>query len=161
MQKETLFEKLSIKKEFQLSEKAFLREEYRDRLKQISPERRYYAKETLLSILKPKLEPFQKILSFASLKDEIDLSKLNQYLVEEKKLHLPHQTHIDFDCILVPGLAFDLRGYRLGRGGGFYDKLLAKYPHARTMGLMFLEQIHLSNLPIEPHDIPVQELCPF
>ncbi|MCE9611799.1 MAG: 5-formyltetrahydrofolate cyclo-ligase [Chthoniobacter sp.] len=56
------------------------------------------------------------------------------------------------DLILVPGLAFTRDGRRLGRGGGYYDRLLAaRAPHTVTLGICFDLQI-VSALPTEPHD---------
>jgi len=56
------------------------------------------------------------------------------------------------DLILVPGVAFTAAGARLGRGGGFYDRLLASLPaHACKIGVCFDSQI-LPGLPVEPHD---------
>lgn len=55
------------------------------------------------------------------------------------------------DLILVPGIAFDLHGRRLGRGKGFYDALLATVRGA-TCGVAFDEQI-VESIPVEPHDI--------
>jgi 5-formyltetrahydrofolate cyclo-ligase len=54
------------------------------------------------------------------------------------------------DLILVPGVAFDLRGRRLGRGKGYYDRLLAAM-RGQTCGVAFDEQIVLQ-VPVEPHD---------
>lgn len=62
------------------------------------------------------------------------------------------------DLVLVPGLAFDTFGYRLGRGGGLYDRLLARPEmHALPCGLCFELQV-CPELPIEPHDEPVRML---
>ncbi len=50
----------------------------------------------------------------------------------------------ELDAVLVPGRAFDLSGNRLGRGGGHYDRLLARLrpdARARTVGVAFSEQI--------------------
>jgi 5-formyltetrahydrofolate cyclo-ligase len=58
------------------------------------------------------------------------------------------------DLLLVPGIAFDRHGNRLGRGGGFYDRLLAEYPAATAVGLCFDFQL-VDSLPAEPHDRPV------
>ena len=55
------------------------------------------------------------------------------------------------DLILVPGLAFDLRGHRIGRGGGYYDRLLERVPGKRC-GVAFDEQI-VQAIPMEPHDL--------
>lgn len=60
--------------------------------------------------------------------------------------------------LLVPGLAFDDAGYRMGYGRGFYDALLAKVPDdLLTMGVAFEAQLHRT-VPVEPHDWPVQAL---
>jgi len=50
----------------------------------------------------------------------------------------------ELDAVLVPGRAFDLAGHRLGRGGGHYDRLLARLrpdARARTVGVAFSEQV--------------------
>ena len=57
------------------------------------------------------------------------------------------------DLILVPGVAFDLLGHRLGRGQGFYDRLL-KTVHGTTCGVGFNEQL-LREIPVAPHDVRV------
>lgn len=56
-----------------------------------------------------------------------------------------------FDLILVPGLAFDLGGGRLGRGRGFYDRFLAASQGIRA-GICFDDQI-VARVPLEPHDL--------
>jgi 5-formyltetrahydrofolate cyclo-ligase len=57
------------------------------------------------------------------------------------------------DLILVPGLAFDLRGHRLGRGKGYYDQLLRGLGGI-TCGVAFDQQI-VAEIPVEPHDVRV------
>ncbi len=57
------------------------------------------------------------------------------------------------DLAIVPGLAFDKGGYRLGYGGGYYDKLLPKIRGVK-IGLI-PEMFRLPKLPREDHDIPV------
>ena len=54
--------------------------------------------------------------------------------------------------ILVPGLAFDRHGYRIGYGGGFYDAYLEKYPEAVTIGVAFDFQIVDEELPRQEND---------
>lgn len=56
------------------------------------------------------------------------------------------------EIIFVPGLAFTAEGLRLGRGRGFYDRLLAALPaDILRVGVCFSEQI-VAELPSEPHD---------
>jgi 5-formyltetrahydrofolate cyclo-ligase len=65
----------------------------------------------------------------------------------------------EIDLLLVPGLAFTAAGARLGRGGGYYDRVLAALgPSTVTSGVCFAFQI-LKTLPLEEHDLPVQHLC--
>jgi 5-formyltetrahydrofolate cyclo-ligase len=56
--------------------------------------------------------------------------------------------------VLMPGLAFDPQGNRMGYGGGFYDKFLEKEPNHPTLALCYDFQM-LPHLETEAHDIPV------
>ena len=56
--------------------------------------------------------------------------------------------------VLMPGLAFDPQGHRIGYGGGFYDKFLAAEPNHPTLALCYEFQM-LPKLDVEDHDIPV------
>ena len=59
------------------------------------------------------------------------------------------------DWALIPGLAFDSRCYRLGRGGGHYDRLLPMLrPDTPCWALSLSCQIE-RELPLEPHDVPI------
>ena len=57
------------------------------------------------------------------------------------------------DVIIVPGVAFDRTGRRLGMGGGFYDRFLLELD-CTAIGLAHRFQI-VENLPVDPHDRPV------
>jgi 5-formyltetrahydrofolate cyclo-ligase len=59
------------------------------------------------------------------------------------------------DWVLVPGVAFDLAGGRLGYGGGFYDRLLPLLrPGTPRIAGAFDAQV-VAHLPAAPHDLPV------
>ncbi len=62
-----------------------------------------------------------------------------------------------FDLILVPALAFDRSGYRLGRGGGYYDRFLARTQGVK-IGLAYTPFV-LDRLPRQAHDIPADAIC--
>ena len=60
------------------------------------------------------------------------------------------------DLVIVPGVAFDRHGNRLGRGKGFYDRFLAR-TQAVTIAVCFDCQL-VDYMPTEPHDLPAQHL---
>jgi 5-formyltetrahydrofolate cyclo-ligase len=73
-----------------------------------------------------------------------------QFGIREPKAGCPEIPLEGLGLILVPGVAFDLRGGRLGRGRGFYDRLLAKF-HGNKCGVAFDEQM-VSAVPAESWD---------
>ncbi|MFI5667195.1 5-formyltetrahydrofolate cyclo-ligase [Streptomyces sp. NPDC051704] len=66
------------------------------------------------------------------------------------------------DAVLLPGLAVDGRGLRLGRGGGSYDRVLARLvragAHPALVVLLYDEEV-VARVPEEPHDHPVQAVA--
>ncbi|MFI9602709.1 5-formyltetrahydrofolate cyclo-ligase [Streptomyces sp. NPDC004069] len=63
------------------------------------------------------------------------------------------------DVVLLPGLAVDARGMRLGRGGGSYDRVLARLEAARAhpaLVVLLYDTEVVEHVPEEPHDQPVQ-----
>ena len=65
-----------------------------------------------------------------------------------------------FDLIVVPGMAFDRAGHRLGRGRGYYDRFLAKHPDVKTIGLCFDFQL-VEEIPTEAHDKVVEAVITY
>ena len=66
----------------------------------------------------------------------------------------------EVDLILVPSVGCDVGGYRLGYGGGYYDRLLssAEWSSKPTIGIVF-EFAYLPQLPIDSWDKPLQAIC--
>ena len=63
------------------------------------------------------------------------------------------------DCVLVPALAVSADGMRLGRGGGSYDRALARTPASVwTCALVYDHELG-AEVPTEPHDQPVRAAC--
>ena len=63
----------------------------------------------------------------------------------------------DFDLIIVPGVAFDRKGNRLGRGRGYYDRFLCQHLDVKRIGICFDFQL-LEEIPTEPFDITMDEV---
>jgi len=87
-------------------------------------------------------------------------------LVESGRWNLLEPLHSDeflvlpleIDLFLIPGVAFTTDGHRMGRGKGFYDRLLSRTGlRAALFGICFAEQL-VSGLPREPHDRPVDRV---
>ena len=57
------------------------------------------------------------------------------------------------DLVVVPGIAFDRRGHRIGFGGGYYDRFLADL-QAVKLGLCY-DDLVLQEIPNESHDVPM------
>ena len=89
--------------------------------------------------------------------DQLAPSKLSKQLLEPTGASLTDLSPINL--IVVPALRIDRSGYRLGQGGGFYDRLLAKPPR-KTFLLGHGHAFQLvSRLPEEPHDIKVKAVA--
>lgn len=65
----------------------------------------------------------------------------------------------DIDLVVVPGVAFDRCGNRLGRGRGYYDRFLSQEAicHAYRIGICFPHQV-VRSIPTEPHDAVMNEV---
>ena len=59
---------------------------------------------------------------------------------------------MELDCILVPGLAFDRRGARMGMGAGYYDRYLQQIAVEKRIGIAWDNQLSEEVLPMAPHD---------
>ncbi len=103
----------------------------------------------------PRVDWFQKRMAAAQVTDLVQSLILRRNNILEPKPECPEVPPDQIDLILVPGLGFDRKGVRLGRGGGFYDRYLAQ-PEVRAArcGVLFDCQL-VESVPAEPHDIHV------
>lgn len=92
--------------------------------------------------------------------ENIRLTSLN--LLEKGSFGTKHPAHPTpyegkIDVVIVPGVAFDKSGNRLGYGGGYYDTMLERYPDAKKIAVCFPEQIQ-NFIPTEEHDVVMDEV---
>jgi 5-formyltetrahydrofolate cyclo-ligase len=100
----------------------------------------------------PRVDPLTNLLSLHAYRPEDELFE-SAFMVREPRADSPEIVPQDVDVVLVPGLAFDAAGQRLGYGQGFYDRLLGSMRAVR-IGLAFDFQM-LVEVPSFAHDLPV------
>jgi 5-formyltetrahydrofolate cyclo-ligase len=94
-----------------------------------------------------------KILDF-----DTELEKGKKRIFEPKKEYYRLFSPESIDLIIIPGVAFDLNGNRIGRGFGYYDNFLRKVrPSAKIIALAFEMQI-VKKIPNNKNDIPVHKI---
>ncbi len=84
-----------------------------------------------------------------------DLLPAGRGLLEPPGPRLGPESLATADAVLVPGLAVDRSGMRLGRGGGSYDRALGRVPVGTFTCVLLYDDEVLDRVPIEPHDRPV------
>jgi len=101
----------------------------------------------------------ERRLRFFKIKDysELHATPENFYIPEP----IPGERNMiaegDFDLVIVPGIAFNLSGYRLGWGFGFYDDFLSRVSRkTKRIGLAY--ELQIADFPVEGHDIPVDKI---
>lgn len=135
----------------------------------------------------PYFKKAKTVMIYNSLHDEVDTSQLIKKLFSEKQIILPSVVGDDIlplsilphtqlqrgafnimepisepfegeiDLIIIPGMAFDKSGHRLGRGRGFYDRFLTQNPNIYTIGLCFDFQ-YFDEVPYDTLDKTVDEV---
>lgn len=104
----------------------------------------------------PKCNAKTKDMDFYIFQNFSELETVYMHLREPIPALTEHVEAADIDVIIVPGVVFDESGYRIGYGGGFYDRYLTNYD-GELIVLAFDEQV-ISNVPTEIHDLPVNQV---
>jgi 5-formyltetrahydrofolate cyclo-ligase len=106
------------------------------------------------TVVVPCTDTKKRHLSLSELRrwDELGVGAYN---IQEPRLECRHEVAVDtVDLILVPGIAFDCGGHRIGHGMGYYDRLLSENVKALKIGLAFELQL-VEKIPTKQHDVSV------
>ena len=99
--------------------------------------------------------PKERKLVVSEIKDFDNELEMGFYgILSPKKEYIREISPNEVDVVLVPGLIFREDGFRIGYGGGYYDRFLRDAKSAVKIGLCYEIQID-EDIPIEMHDIPV------
>ncbi|URM34111.1 5-formyltetrahydrofolate cyclo-ligase [Cytobacillus firmus] len=105
-------------------------------------------------VVVPKCIPQSKQMEFRELKSFMDLESVYYGLWEPNPEKTDEVSCEEIDTLIVPGLAYMKNGFRLGFGGGYYDRFLENYK-GRTVSLAFEMQV-ITRFQVENHDKPVE-----
>lgn len=142
---QSVFDRLEANAAFQLAEKILLYHSLPDELDTRSFLRKWKDRKRFFL---PRVNGVNlELLPY----DESRL-EIGSFHIEEPKGDELHPVE-EMELIIVPGVAFDKKGRRLGRGKGFYDRLLAD-SKASKIGIAYEFQL-MDELPAEEHDIPM------
>ena len=105
----------------------------------------------------------QTVLLYQPLKPEIDPQRLHA-LLRQRGISVdivPMSKYAEwpntfYDCIVIPIIGYNIENFRIGRGGGWYDILLARQPQALSIGLAHYDTKVVFTP--EPHDIPLTHI---
>ncbi len=89
---------------------------------------------------------------------DIELEKGKKGILEPKKEYYRLFPSENIDLIIVPGVAFDLSGNRIGRGFGYYDNFLRKVPSSAKIAALAFEMQIVKKIPNDKNDIPVHKI---
>lgn len=107
-------------------------------------------------VVVPKCSPADRSMQFYEIESFAQTERAYKNILEP----IPEMTELvekkNIDLIVVPGVVFDRQGYRIGFGGGYYDRYLADFEGER-ISLAFDVQL-IEAVPRESHDLPVHIL---
>lgn len=109
-------------------------------------------------VVVPITDKEKKQLYLSQLKDYDRELKSGTYGIKEPAADYYRPINLDkLDLVVVPGVAFDIQGNRLGYGGGYYDRFLAELTSTLRLGVNFEQQI-VTNVVSADHDQPVDKI---
>ncbi|WOV88850.1 5-formyltetrahydrofolate cyclo-ligase [Sporosarcina oncorhynchi] len=112
-----------------------------------------HAWQTGKRVVVPKCIASTREMDFRAITSFDDLETVYMDLLEPIEERTSSIKKDEIDLQLVPGVVFSEKGFRIGFGGGYYDRYLEGY-NGECISLAFEVQL-IDDVPVEPHDIPV------
>lgn len=113
-----------------------------------------YVMNNNMTLLLPRVDKKTNTLSIHIVRDLSDLVK-SKYGILEPGMDSETVDYKNIDLIIAPGVAFDENCYRLGYGGGFYDKLLSNKRNDTLVAAIAFDVQIITVVPREEHDLKV------
>ena len=114
------------------------------------------AKKQNKRIFVPKCFPKTKEMKFYEWNEQTRFERIYANILEPITDTTTEIQKNEIDLLIVPGVVFSKEGYRIGFGGGYYDRFLIDYS-GHTISLVFLEQLR-EIIPLDIYDLPVQKM---
>jgi 5-formyltetrahydrofolate cyclo-ligase len=108
-------------------------------------------------VVVPKTNMNNRTIICSSLTSWNDLLSGVYNILEPRQECVNEVSPESIDLMIIPGIAFDCQGNRIGHGMGYYDRLLQKKMRTHRLGLAFEIQI-VENIPTEKHDVKVEKI---
>ena len=161
-------ESIKIEKSLAIKHKLFRTEQFKKSIAVMFYVSKYYEVNThdmideaiLMGkrVMVPKTIKHKPMLTIYEISSREELLPGNMGILEPKEETLRVASHEAIDLVVVPGIAFDKRGNRIGHGKGYYDNFLKSLrDKTHIIGLAFDFQI-VDEIPSHPHDFPVEKI---
>ncbi|REB10021.1 5-formyltetrahydrofolate cyclo-ligase [Sporosarcina sp. BI001-red] len=108
------------------------------------------------NVVVPKCNTKDKTMDFRRITSFKQLETVYLDIQEPDPLLTPSVEEAEIDLVIVPGVVFTIEGYRIGYGGGYYDRYLESFSGA-TLSIAFELQL-VDQVPRESHDLPVGKI---
>lgn len=112
--------------------------------------------QEMKSVVVPKCDPATNTMEFRQITSFRQLESVFFGLLEPRVEDTDVVTPDQIELMIIPGICYDRKGYRIGYGGGYFDRYLIHYKN-NTLSLAFSNQI-VDHVPNEAHDIPVSTI---
>lgn len=105
-------------------------------------------------VVVPKCNSIDRSMDFRTINAYDDLEVVYMDLLEPIIDKTNSVRKLEIDIQVVPGVAFNEEGYRIGYGGGYYDRYMEDF-EGKSVSLTFEQQVGF-DIPVESHDLPVE-----